>query len=211
MSKSTCNEHVLFKSNTDVKPVKFFWKSDQTPEFWLWGPNGLKIGPLLLIHIVHISESSPNEHIKQDWCESRGKFLTKLWNTWILIYLEAWNGPKICASGAYLLHTHKSSSNELINQVSNESSGNISRKPINWPILGPKRDRKFGPQGPFFTHTWKYPQSLPSPPPPNFFQYFVKKNSVFWANFPYPLTCFIPDQKDSLLQLPLLLCWEPRS
>ena len=32
-------------------------------------------------HIVHISESSSNEHIKQDWCESR-------WNYFNIKYLE---------------------------------------------------------------------------------------------------------------------------
>ena len=26
-------------------------------------------------HIVYIFESSSNEHIKQEWCESRGNFL----------------------------------------------------------------------------------------------------------------------------------------
>ena len=47
-------------------------------------------------------------------------------------------GPNIWASGAYLLHTYKSSSNELINQVLSESSGNSKKrrqKSIHWLIL----------------------------------------------------------------------------
>ena len=36
----------------------------------------------------------------------------------ILTHLEAQNGPKIWASGAFILHSYKSSSNELVNQVS---------------------------------------------------------------------------------------------
>ena len=74
------------RSNTDVKPAKIFRESDQTPEFWL------TVGPKKAFeaHIVHISESSFNEHIKQDWCESRGNFLTKYLKTWILTHLGLW-------------------------------------------------------------------------------------------------------------------------
>ena len=71
------------------------------------------------------SDSSSNAHIKQDWRESRANFLTKYSKTWILTPLEAQNGPKIWAS---LLHSYKSSSNVLVNQVSSEYSRNVSRK-----------------------------------------------------------------------------------
>ena len=77
-------------------------------------------------HILYISESTSNEHLKQDSHESWGKILHKI--TWISTHLEAQNEPKISASGAYHLRAYKSSSSELINQVSSKSSGNFSRK-----------------------------------------------------------------------------------
>ena len=83
----------------------------------LWGPKWPR-NWALEAHIVHICESSSNDHNKQDWCKSRGNFLTKYFKTWILTPLEAQN----------ILHTYKSSSNELVNQVSSESSRNFSRK-----------------------------------------------------------------------------------
>ena len=99
-------------SNTDVKPVETFWESDQSPEFLhTLGSKMAKKNWAFEAHIVHISESSSNEHIKQDWCESRGNLLTKL--SKILIW--------------FIFYTPTSSSNELINQVSYESSGNFPR------------------------------------------------------------------------------------
>ena len=62
------------------------------------------------------------------------------------------NGPQIWPSRTYLLHTNKSSSNELISQVWGESGGNFSRK-LTKTYLGPKRAQKFSPQEPFRTHT----------------------------------------------------------
>ena len=53
----------------------------------------------------------------------------------------AQNVPEIWPSRAYLLHTYKSSPNELINQVLGESSGNFSRnftKTYLLTYLGPK-------------------------------------------------------------------------
>ena len=47
--------------NTDVEPMKTFWESDLSPEFWL--TLGVQSGPknwAFEAHIVHISESSPN-------------------------------------------------------------------------------------------------------------------------------------------------------
>ena len=93
-------------NNTDVKPVKTFWENNQRPEFWTcfgtknWASEA---------HTAHISESSSNEHIKQDWWESRGNALTKR--------VENLNFDLV---GGY-----KSSSKKLINQV---SSGNFPSK-----------------------------------------------------------------------------------
>ena len=63
-------------SNTDMQPVKTFWESDHRTEFLLtFGPKMAK-NWAFMAHIVHISESRSNEHIKQDWCESRGSIFT---------------------------------------------------------------------------------------------------------------------------------------
>ena len=64
--------------NTDVKQVKTFRESDQEPEFFLLrGPKRPK-NWALEAHIVHISENSFNERVKQDWCESRSNFFNKI-------------------------------------------------------------------------------------------------------------------------------------
>ena len=42
----------------------------------LWGPKWLR-NWAFETHIVHLSESSSNRHIEQDWCESRGKFFAE--------------------------------------------------------------------------------------------------------------------------------------
>ena len=67
--------------------------------------------------------------------------------------MEAQNGQKIWASGAFLLHTEKSSSGELVNQVLSEFSGKFVKKidenlyiDIIWPYMGPKKAQKFNPQ-----------------------------------------------------------------
>ena len=58
--------------NNDVKPVKTFSESDQREDFWLiWEPKWTK-NLAFEADIVHFSESSSNEHIKQDWCEPSG-------------------------------------------------------------------------------------------------------------------------------------------
>ena len=79
-------------SNTQMKPVKRFLKkrtyirilTDVGTPKWprIWASEA---------HVVHISESSSNEHIKQDYCEPRATFWTKYSKTWILPYLEAQN------------------------------------------------------------------------------------------------------------------------
>ena len=80
-----------------------------------------------------------------------------------LTHLEAQICPKMLASGAYLLHAYKSSCNELIHQVSCESTGNFHdnwQKPIYWPILalfGTKNSPKIWPTGAIFHKYLKIP------------------------------------------------------
>ena len=55
----------LFEKVTKVQNFHLLW-DPKWPKNWAFEA-----------HIVHISESSSNEHIMQDWCESRGNILTK--------------------------------------------------------------------------------------------------------------------------------------
>ena len=78
-------------SNTVVKPVKTFEKETKHQKFFLlWGPKWPR-NWAFEAHILHISESSSNVHIKQDWCESRPNFSTKYSKAWIFTLLEAQN------------------------------------------------------------------------------------------------------------------------
>ena len=54
-------------NNTDVKPLETFWENDQRPQFYTYSVPKIWA---FEAHIIYISESSSNEHIKQDWCES---------------------------------------------------------------------------------------------------------------------------------------------
>ena len=54
----------------------------------LWDPKR-PINWAFEAHIVHIYESSFNEHIKQDWCKSRGNFLTNYSKNLIFTDLDA--------------------------------------------------------------------------------------------------------------------------
>ena len=65
------------EENADAKPVTIFEKVTKVQNIaLLWVQNGPNIGSFET-HVVHIYESSSNELIKQDWCESRGNVLTK--------------------------------------------------------------------------------------------------------------------------------------
>ena len=71
----------------------------------------------------------------------------------------------ICASCAYCLHTYKSSSNQLINKVSSESSRNLSRNYKKTYVLtyfGPSwgniKSRKIWPTGAIFHTHLKVPK-----------------------------------------------------
>ena len=60
--------------NTDVKPVKTFlrkWLNAKNLTYF-GAQNGPEIEPLGA-HDIHIAESTSNKHIKQKWCESRGR------------------------------------------------------------------------------------------------------------------------------------------
>ena len=110
-----------------------------------------------LTHILHTLKCSLKDHAKRYWWESSDTFLRKWPKTRSLdLFWGPKIGPlrpvlytslKVAAKGIWnkidvnpgqtfnkivenlhLLHTYKSSSNELTNQVSSESIGNFSRK-----------------------------------------------------------------------------------
>ena len=92
--KSTCNDHVKqywcetsenFLRNWPKTRIMTPLKAQNLPHKWASEA-----------HIAHIPEDNTNEHIRQDWRESKGHFFYKKKpNPWILIHLEAQNGPKI--------------------------------------------------------------------------------------------------------------------
>ena len=137
-------------SNTVVKPVKTFWESDQTPEIFLTlGPKMAQKLDLWGPYFTHL----------WNWlqCAYKARLMwiqTKRFNKIFKnLNFDSFWGPKwpqIWASGAPLLHTYKSSSNELVNmfQVNiAETFQENRRKPIYWPILTLFGARKFGPRG----------------------------------------------------------------
>ena len=88
----------------EAKPMwsqwKLFQKVSKVQNFGLlWGPRWPK-NCAFKAHNVYVSVISYNEHIKQEWCESRGNYLTKYSKTWILTHLKARNGPKVWAYGS---------------------------------------------------------------------------------------------------------------
>ena len=75
-------------------------------------------------HIGHISEVVPMSYeAKLMWIKR--KLLNEIVEN---LNFDSIGARNIWACGAYLLHIYKSSSDELINQVFYESSGNFSRK-----------------------------------------------------------------------------------
>ena len=135
---------------------KHFEKVTKVQNFCLlWGPKC----PKDEVHI-HISESSSNEHIKQDWCESRGNFSTKsqkpeFWLFWRpKMALKVWLLELIFYTPTKVTPT----SLEIkfhVNPV--ETFQENRRKPIYCPILalfGAKNGPKIWPTGAIFhTHT----------------------------------------------------------
>ena len=155
---------------TDVKPVKTFWESDQTPEFDLLWDLKWPRNWAFEAHIVYISESSSNDHIKQDWCESGGKLFDKIFEN---LNFDSFGSPKWSKNlGLWsLLFTHLQKypqwackwSFKWIRLKIFKKIGENLYVDLFWPYLGPKMAWKFGPQGPFFTHIWKYPQYVCKP------------------------------------------------
>ena len=67
--------HILHTSRSTHEACEnFLRKWPNTRILTLWGPKWPR-NWAFEDHIVHISESSSNEHIKQEWCESKGNVL----------------------------------------------------------------------------------------------------------------------------------------
>ena len=163
------------------------WKlSEKMTKDWnfylFWAPNGPKIGPLrpifhtfLTVHAMNMWSNTDVKPVKT--------FLRKWPKTGIFTCFGAQNGleigpqivhifdsfegPKNLASVSYLLHTYKSISKELINQVSSESSGNFAGKLAKTYILtyfgsiwGQKRPENLAQRDHFHRHL-KVPTMCP--------------------------------------------------
>ena len=156
-------------SNTDVKTVKTFDSENvltKCPKFRILTHFRVQSGPKMCAvgaHIVHIFESSSNEHIKQDWCESRGNFITKYSKTWNLTHLKAPNRPQnLGLWGLSFTHiqkwlkpAYKSSFVWIQWKLFKKIDENLYID-LFGPYLEPKRPANLDHRGPFFTHTWKY-------------------------------------------------------
>ena len=111
------------------------WNSPGDHFVWFKLSTRFVAGPILLSQYVAVGflfaqlercETVYRQPLEQTMdCFTVSIYITPIW---ILTYLGAQNGPQIWPSGAYLLHTYNSSSNDLINKVSSESRGNFSRK-----------------------------------------------------------------------------------
>ena len=132
------NHWKLFEKVTKEQNVDLFWV-----------PNGTKIGSLRSLQRTY----------KAGLTWTQRKYFDKIVENLNFDPFGDLKWPKNLGLWAYLLHTYKSSSNELINQVSSESSGNFSRKLTKtYKLTYFEKGPKFGPQGSFFTYTWKYRQ-----------------------------------------------------
>ena len=114
-----------------------------------------------------------NKHVKQEGCETSGKYLRKWLKSWIMFYLGAQTLPENRASGANIQHTSKCSSNWHVNPDWCETSGKCLKKLPKSGILTYFWAPKFLPRrlifsthlkvlatswGPCSTHRWKYSQ-----------------------------------------------------
>ena len=117
--KSACNEHVRQSILMWNQWEPFVEVTKHNMFYLLWGPKwpGNWTFEAQIVHLwKHLQKA-----FKARLMSFQRKLLTKYWKTWILTHLEAQNGPKIWASGAYLLNTCKNSSNELANEVSSQT------------------------------------------------------------------------------------------
>ena len=112
-------------------------------------------------HIVHTSESSSKEHIKQDWCASRGNFATKYSKMWIVTHWRTEMAHKF-GPLAPIVYTHtKVASVSLQNKFQvnpAEMFQENRRKPMYWPILVPFKGPENSAHMRHFSHIWKCPQ-----------------------------------------------------
>ena len=128
----------MFEKMTKDRNFYLFW-GPKSPQNWASDA-----------HIVHTSKSTCNEYMRQHWCD--------FWLIW-----RPKMAPNFGPRRVYLLHTYKSSSYELANEVSREPSKKNHenrRKPIYWPILalfGTKNGPKIWPTRGNFSRT---PQSI---------------------------------------------------
>ena len=91
------NQWKLYEKVTRVQNFDLLWGT-KWPQNWAFDA-----------HIVHISESSSNEHIKQVSCESSGNFSRKYAKTYILTNFDpilAKPARQFGPQGPYFKHTH---------------------------------------------------------------------------------------------------------
>ena len=142
-------------SNSDVKPAKTFLASEYSSEFWFILGSKIVQNWTFEAPIIHISESSSNDHIK--------KLFNKIVENLHFDSFGGLNWLKIWVSGPIVYSPTKVVPTSLwtkfrVHPV--ETLKKNRRKPIYWTILvlfGAKTARKVGPPGPSFTYTWTYP------------------------------------------------------
>ena len=144
-------------TKTDAQPVGMFLENDQRPEFLLiWGPKWPKNWSSEA-HILHISKSTWNEHVKQYCCETSENFweITKHQNLFLL-WGPKW--PRNWAFEAHILLISESSSNAHINKTDvnpDQTFQQNIRKPEFWFIWRPKMVQNLGLWCLSFTHLQK--------------------------------------------------------
>ena len=120
--KSTWNEHV--KQYCCETSENFLRKWPNTDLSYFGAQNGPEIGPLRGTYFTRLWQQLQCAYkARLMWIQ--GKLFNKIFEN---LNFDSFGGPKIWASEASLLHSYKSNSNELVNQVSSEYSWNVSRK-----------------------------------------------------------------------------------
>ena len=104
-------------------------------------------------HNWNAHRSTPNKHVKREWCETIGKCFDKM--TWIMIYLGAQNDPEIGPLGSIFNTLLKVSQIDMYTKTDAQPVGNIwenDQRPEFWLIWGPKVAPKLGLWGPYSPH-----------------------------------------------------------
>ena len=115
----------------------------------------LTLGPEIGAHNWNTHKSTPNEHIKQEWCETIGKYLIKWLKTWIMIYLGAQNDPEIGSLGPIFSTPLKLAQIDMYTKTDAkpvEKFWENYQRPEFWLIWGPKVAQKLGLWGPYSPH-----------------------------------------------------------